>query len=180
MPKNQTVYKIIATIAIAIVAISAVFFVQNQDKGMHYNDYTSENPYQDLQDHSDLDKINYSIVYREGCQHCAKAESTITDNLRRLKKDKIPFTVTNVNNAPNNVLNYLSKRNITQTPTIIVQYKTYTLYAYTGINKTIINTLLKGINPDTSKKFTATKPKATVYKNDITKSFNKTPVNDPD
>lgn len=180
MPKNQNVYKIVATIAIALVAISGIFFVQTQNKGLHYNDYTSTNPYQDLQDHANLDKINYSIIYRAGCEHCAKAESTITENLKRLKKNKVPFTVTNVNNAPNNVLTYLSKRNITQTPTIIVQYKGYMLYAYTGINKTIINTLLSGINPDTSKKFTATKPSATVYKNDITKSFNKTPVNDPD
>lgn len=180
MLKNQKFYKIIVSIVVVITAGLGVFVYQNNQKGSHYNDYTSTNPYQDLKDHSNLDKINYSIIYRAGCQHCAKAESTITKNLKELKKNDIPFTVTNVNNASNAVLSFLAKRNITQTPTIIVQYKTYILYAYTGINKTIIHTLLQGINPDTSTKFKAQKPTATVYKNDITKSFNKTPINDPD
>ena len=164
-------------VILTVAVIGLAFYVLSPSK---YNDFTSDNPYQALKQHSNLDKLNYNVVYRAGCKHCESVEDLMTNNFKQLKKKHIPFTVTNVNNASDNVITYLQRKNITQTPTIAVQYKKYLLYVYTGTDKAIINAIFRGENPSTGKKFELKKPSATIYKNDISKSFNKVPTNDPD
>lgn len=186
MPKNNeqapkkpsnTNIKIVAAI---IAIIGVCLFSINVFSPNKYNDYTTDHPYQDLKANANLDKINYMVVYRQGCSHCAKAESTIVQNLKLLKKHHIPFTVTNVKDAPQNVISFLQSKNVNETPTIVVQYKKWSLYEYTGTSKQIITSILSGINPDTLQTFKAQKPKTTTYKNDLTNTFEKMPVSDPD
>lgn len=159
---------------IAIFGITSAFNTKNS-----YSAYTSDHPYTNLKEHSDLNQINFTIVFKTGCKHCEKAQSTIIPNLKKLKEKNIPFTVTDVNNANNNVIQFLTNKNIQQTPTILVQYKNYTIYSYTGTNPAIINTLFSKINPDTLKPFKSEKPKYSIFKNDLTHSYNKQPIQDP-
>lgn len=175
-PSNTNIKIVTAIIAIVGVCLFSI----NMLSPNKYSDYTSDHPYEALKANDNLDKINYMVVYKQGCDHCAKAESAIVQNLKLLKKRHVPFTVTNAKDAPSNVITFLQSKNVTETPTIVVQYKKWELYSYTGTSNQIITSILSGINPDTLQTFKAEKPKTTTYKNDLTKTFEKMPVSDPD
>lgn len=175
--KNKTIIVSIIAAIVAIIAIGGLMKSFNNKNS--YDAFTNDHPYTNLKEHSNLDELNYTVVFKTGCKHCEQAQSTIIPNLKKLKEKNIPFTVTDVNNANNNVIQFLTNKNIQQTPTILIQYKNYTIYSYTGTNKAIINTLFSKINPDTLKPFKTEKPKYSVFKNDLTHSYNKQPVQDP-
>lgn len=170
---------IVSILAVIVVIIGIITTTKSVNSKNSYAAYTSDHPYTNLKDHSNLDKINYTIVFKTGCKHCEQARKSIIPNLKKLEMNHTPFTVTDANNANNNVVAFLNSKNIDQTPTILVQYKTYTLYSYTGTDDAIINTLFSGLNPDNMKAFKAEKPKYSIFKNQFTKNYTKQPVSDP-
>lgn len=177
---KNIIIKIVLSVIILVAIVGGIIFATKSISPKNsYSAYTSTQPYVNLKKHANLDRINYMVVFKTGCKHCEQARKTIVPNLKKLEMNHIPFTVTDANNANNNVIAFLNSKNIDQTPTILVQYKNYTLYSYTGTDEAVINTLFSGINPDDMTAFKAAKPKYSVYKNQFTNTYAKQPVIDP-
>ena len=123
-------------------------------------------------------KITYEIYYRDNCPDC-----------RQLVKKKIPYQihrqlpksyqVTLFDDGPhfkkarkarpsvttNHTTTWLHANYVTAVPSVIVKYKGYPIYMYSGTNLKKWHKLSRGINPATGKRFVKKIPHREIVEN---------------